>query len=109
MRSAAASSDVSCSKCAISGRTVSRPPSGAFAAALAAEGAPLYLERFSGQDGSERLLHQMRLFNEFDGSTWGGCIGDLGEANRRNLEIAIDVACKQNMIPRKFTVEELFE
>ena len=31
------------------------------------------------------------------------------EANRRNLEIAIDVAHKQNMIPRKFTVEELFE
>ena len=31
------------------------------------------------------------------------------EANRRNLEIAIDCAWKQNMIPRKFTVEELFE
>ena len=31
------------------------------------------------------------------------------EANRRNLEIAVDVAYKQNMIPRKFTVEELFE
>lgn len=30
------------------------------------------------------------------------------EANRRNLEIAIDCAWKQNMIPRKFTVEELF-
>jgi len=31
------------------------------------------------------------------------------EANRRNLEIAIDCAWKQNMIPRRFTVEELFE
>jgi 4,5-dihydroxyphthalate decarboxylase len=31
------------------------------------------------------------------------------EANRRNLEIAIDVAYKQNMIPRKYKVEELFE
>jgi 4,5-dihydroxyphthalate decarboxylase len=31
------------------------------------------------------------------------------EANRRNLEIAIDCAHKQNMIPRRFTVEELFE
>jgi 4,5-dihydroxyphthalate decarboxylase len=31
------------------------------------------------------------------------------EANRRNLEVAIDCAYKQNMIPRRFTVEELFE
>jgi 4,5-dihydroxyphthalate decarboxylase len=31
------------------------------------------------------------------------------EANRRNLEIAVDCAYKQNMIPRRFTVEELFE
>ena len=31
------------------------------------------------------------------------------EANRRNLEIAIDCAYKQKMIPRRFTVEELFE
>ena len=31
------------------------------------------------------------------------------EANRRNLEVAIDCAYKQNMIPRTFTVEELFE
>jgi 4,5-dihydroxyphthalate decarboxylase len=31
------------------------------------------------------------------------------EANRRNLEVAIDCAHKQNMIPRRFTVEELFE
>ena len=31
------------------------------------------------------------------------------EANRRNLEIAIDCAFKQNMIPRRFKVEELFE
>lgn len=31
------------------------------------------------------------------------------EANRRNLEIAIDCAWKQNMISRRFTVEELFE
>ena len=31
------------------------------------------------------------------------------EANRRNLEIAVDVACKQNMIPRRYRVEELFE
>jgi len=31
------------------------------------------------------------------------------EANRRNLEVAIDCACKQNMIPRRFSVEELFE
>jgi 4,5-dihydroxyphthalate decarboxylase len=31
------------------------------------------------------------------------------EANRRNLEIAIDCAYKQKMIPRRFTVDELFE
>jgi 4,5-dihydroxyphthalate decarboxylase len=31
------------------------------------------------------------------------------DANRRNLEVAIDCAYKQNMIPRRFTVEELFE
>jgi 4,5-dihydroxyphthalate decarboxylase len=31
------------------------------------------------------------------------------EANRRNLEVAIDCAYKQNMIPRRFTMEELFE
>ena len=31
------------------------------------------------------------------------------EANRRNLEVAIDSAYKQNMIPRRFSVEELFE
>jgi 4,5-dihydroxyphthalate decarboxylase len=31
------------------------------------------------------------------------------EANRRNLEIAVECAYKQNMIPRRFTVEELFE
>jgi 4,5-dihydroxyphthalate decarboxylase len=30
------------------------------------------------------------------------------EANRRNLEIAIDCAYKQNMIPRRYKVEELF-
>jgi 4,5-dihydroxyphthalate decarboxylase len=31
------------------------------------------------------------------------------EANRRNLEIAIDCAYKQSMIARRFSVEELFE
>jgi 4,5-dihydroxyphthalate decarboxylase len=31
------------------------------------------------------------------------------EANRRNLEVAIDCAYKQGMIPRPFTVDELFE
>jgi 4,5-dihydroxyphthalate decarboxylase len=31
------------------------------------------------------------------------------EANRRNLEVAIDCAYKQNMIPRRYKVEELFE
>jgi 4,5-dihydroxyphthalate decarboxylase len=31
------------------------------------------------------------------------------EANRRNLEVAIDCAYKQSMIPRRFKVEELFE
>ena len=31
------------------------------------------------------------------------------EANRRNLEVAIDCAWKQNLIPRRFSVEELFE
>jgi 4,5-dihydroxyphthalate decarboxylase len=31
------------------------------------------------------------------------------EANRRNLEVAIECAYKQNMIPRRFSVEELFE
>ena len=31
------------------------------------------------------------------------------EANRRNLEVAIDCAYRQNMIPRRFRVDELFE
>ena len=31
------------------------------------------------------------------------------EPNRRNLEVAIDCALRQAMIPRRFTVEELFE
>ena len=31
------------------------------------------------------------------------------EANRRNLEIAIDCAYQQKMIPRRFSVEELFQ
>jgi 4,5-dihydroxyphthalate decarboxylase len=31
------------------------------------------------------------------------------EANRRNLEVAIDCAYKQNMIPRRFSADELFE
>ena len=31
------------------------------------------------------------------------------DANRRNLEIAVDCAYKQAMIPRRFTVDELFE
>jgi len=31
------------------------------------------------------------------------------EANRRNLEVAVDCAWRQGMIPRRFTVEELFE
>jgi 4,5-dihydroxyphthalate decarboxylase len=31
------------------------------------------------------------------------------EANRRNLEIAIDCVYRQNMIPRRFAVEELFQ
>ena len=31
------------------------------------------------------------------------------DANRRNLEVAIDCAHKQNLIPRRFRVEELFE
>ena len=31
------------------------------------------------------------------------------DANRRNLEVAIECAYKQNMIPRRFTVDELFE
>ena len=30
------------------------------------------------------------------------------EANRRNLEVAIDCIHAQRMIPRRFTVEELF-
>jgi len=30
------------------------------------------------------------------------------EANRRNLEIAIDCVYRQKMIPRRFAVEELF-
>jgi 4,5-dihydroxyphthalate decarboxylase len=31
------------------------------------------------------------------------------EANRRNLELAIDCALKQKLIPRRFSVEELFQ
>jgi len=31
------------------------------------------------------------------------------EANRTNFEVAIDCAYKQRLIPRRFSVEELFE
>jgi 4,5-dihydroxyphthalate decarboxylase len=31
------------------------------------------------------------------------------EANRRNLEVAIDYAFRQRLIPRRFTVDELFD
>ena len=31
------------------------------------------------------------------------------EANRRNLEVAIDYCHRQGLIPRKFTVDELFD
>jgi 4,5-dihydroxyphthalate decarboxylase len=31
------------------------------------------------------------------------------EANRRNLEVAIDCAYRQDLIPRRFAVDELFE
>jgi 4,5-dihydroxyphthalate decarboxylase len=31
------------------------------------------------------------------------------EANRRNLEIAIDCAYEQDLVPRRFSVDELFE
>ena len=31
------------------------------------------------------------------------------EENRRNLEVAIDCVYRQGMIPRRFSVEELFE
>ena len=31
------------------------------------------------------------------------------EANRRNLEVAIDYMFRQGLIPRRFTVNELFE
>jgi 4,5-dihydroxyphthalate decarboxylase len=31
------------------------------------------------------------------------------EANRRNLEVAIDYLYRQRMIPRRFTVDELFD
>jgi 4,5-dihydroxyphthalate decarboxylase len=30
------------------------------------------------------------------------------EANRRNLEVAIDYVHRQRLIPRRYTVEELF-
>ncbi len=31
------------------------------------------------------------------------------EANRRNLDVAIEMTFQQGLIPRRFTVEELFE
>ena len=31
------------------------------------------------------------------------------EANRRNLEIAVDYFYRQQLIPKRYTVEELFE
>ena len=31
------------------------------------------------------------------------------EANRRNLEVAIDYTYEQRLIPRRFTVDELFD
>jgi 4,5-dihydroxyphthalate decarboxylase len=31
------------------------------------------------------------------------------EANRRNLEVGIDFAYRQKLIPRRFAVDELFD
>jgi 4,5-dihydroxyphthalate decarboxylase len=31
------------------------------------------------------------------------------EANRRNLEVAIDYVYRQRLIPRRFSVDELFD
>jgi 4,5-dihydroxyphthalate decarboxylase len=31
------------------------------------------------------------------------------DANRRNLEIAIDYACQQRLVPRRLSVDELFD
>jgi 4,5-dihydroxyphthalate decarboxylase len=31
------------------------------------------------------------------------------DANRRNLEVAIDCVVRQRLIPRRFTVDELFD
>ena len=31
------------------------------------------------------------------------------EANRRNLEVAVDFVHRQGLIPRRYAVEELFE
>jgi 4,5-dihydroxyphthalate decarboxylase len=31
------------------------------------------------------------------------------EANRRNLEVAIEYVYRQRLIPRRFTVDELFD
>jgi 4,5-dihydroxyphthalate decarboxylase len=53
----------------------------------------------------------LRASNEAAGLPAGGIdMHPFGvEANRRNLEVAIDYACRQRLIPRRFEVDELFD
>jgi 4,5-dihydroxyphthalate decarboxylase len=56
---------------------------------------------------SNEILELLRKSSEAAGNPATHPFGI--EANRRNLEAAIDCVYRQNMIPRRFTVEELFQ
>jgi dTDP-4-amino-4,6-dideoxygalactose transaminase len=52
-------------------------PREAFVAACRAEGVPVNVDRYTLVDSNSRLLHQSRVFNEFDRSGFGGAFGNL--------------------------------
>jgi 4,5-dihydroxyphthalate decarboxylase len=56
---------------------------------------------------SNQILELLRKSREAAGNPPANPFGI--EDNRRNLEAAIDCVFRQNMIPRRFTVEELFQ
>jgi len=75
--------------------------------------------------GAIQINHMVTVKDTVDSSTAAQIYGQLKksreaagnpemnpfgvEENRRNLEVAIDCVYRQKMIPRRFTVEELFE
>ena len=55
---------------------------------------------------AQELLSSLRKSRDAAGSPEMNPFGV--EENRRNLEVAIDCIYEQGMIPRRFTVDELF-